>query len=312
MNRSRKLLGWSLTLLLVSACGGPRNAVPRPDGAADGGPRNGAPSGTATGTAAAAELPAAGHPGWVGVVVTRDAVDVSTEVTGRIESVFVRVGDRVRQGDRLARLDTRNLAQDLAMAEASLRAARAEVNRSRSQQEEARTRYERRADLPDTFSREEIQASRMEMETARATLEAAEARASEQEVRVEQLESALGRAEIRAPFAGTVALRYLDAGATVLAGAPVVRLITSEELLVRFAVPPETAEEITMGQRVEVTVEDAGLVTPAVIHHIAPEIDTASQMVFVEARLEAPEVRPGRLRSGLVARVEPAGGPEAG
>lgn len=241
--------------------------------------------------------------GFLGVVVTREAVDVAAETSGRIESVAVRVGDGVSRGDVLARLDTRELQQDLGMARSSLTAARAEVTRVRSQVQEAETRYRRRSDLPDIFSKEELEAAKMEMETAAATLEAAEARVAEQQTQVEQLHSRLERAEIRAPFEGTVSLRYLDPGATVLAGSPVVRLLSTEELLVRFAVPPESVESLGLGDTVEVAIEDAEVRSPATVLHISPEIDGPSRMVFVEARLDVPEDVLGRVRPGLVARV---------
>lgn len=241
--------------------------------------------------------------GFLGVVVTREAVDVAAESSGRVESVAVRVGDRVSRGDVLAQLDTRELQQDLGMARASLTAARAEVTRVRSQVQEAETRYRRRSDLPDIFSKEELESAKMEMETAAATLEAAEARVAEQATQVEQLRNRLQRTEIRAPFEGTVSLRYLDPGATVLAGSPVVRLLSTEDLLVRFAVPPESVESLELGDRVEVAIEDAEVRSPATVLHISPEIDGPSRMVFVEARLDIPEDALGRLRSGLVARV---------
>lgn len=241
--------------------------------------------------------------GFLGVVVTREAVDVAAETSGRIESVAVRVGDVVSRGDVLARLDTRELQQNLGMARASLTAAHAEVTRIRSQVQEAETRYRRRSDLPDIFSREELEEAKMEMETAAATLEAADARVAEQEAQVEQLRDRLQRAEIRAPFEGTVSLRYLDPGATVQTGSPVVRLLSTEELLVRFAVPPEAVESLELGDTVEVAIEDAEVRSPATVLHISPEIDGPSRMVFVEARLDAPENTLGRIRSGLVARV---------
>jgi len=248
-----------------------------------------------------------GEEGFIGVVVTRDAVDVAAESTGRVEEVFVRVGDQVSRGERLAQLDTRELEQNLTIARSSLQAARADVTRIRSQLEEAKTRYERRTSLPDIFSKEELEAAKMEKDTAQATLEAAEARVGEQEAQIEQLQSRLQRAEIRAPFEGTVALRYVDPGATVLAGTPVVRLLSTEELLVRFAVPPEAVESFELGDTVEVKLENTVRRTQATIQHIAPEIDGPSQMVFIEARLEVPEEELARLRSGLPARVFPAG-----
>lgn len=243
--------------------------------------------------------------GYVGVLVAQDAVDVSSEVDGRIRSVQVRVGDRVQEGEILARVDTRPLERALNMARATLKAAQADVSRSRTQFEEARTRFERRTALPDTFSREELAAAELEMDTAQANLEAAEARAAEQELRVEQLASDLARAVIRAPFEGTVSVRYLDPGARLVAGMPVVRLINSDELLVRFAVPPTEVDELDLGDRIDVEVGDAGLETRAIIEHIAPEIDGPSQRIFVEARLGAEVASRREVRAGQLARVRP-------
>lgn len=239
---------------------------------------------------------------FVGVVIPRETVDVAAETTGRLERVEVRVGDRVEAGDVLARVDTRLLSQDLAMAEASLNALEAEVERRRVELDNAQSRHERRSALPETFSREELSASRLEVETARSALKAAEARLREQQARIEQLREALASSTVRAPFTGTVALRYLDPGAAISPGTPVLRLITPGDLLVRFAVPPAAAEQLALGQPVEVEVQEVNLRARAIIDHIAPEIDTASQMVFMEARFE----EDGRLRPGFVARVLPA------
>lgn len=247
------------------------------------------------------------QPGYLGVVVARESVDVAAEVAGRVESVVVRPGDRVERGDLVARLDRRELAQGLVMAEASLSAVEAEVERSRVELQEARTRYERRAKIPDTFSREELAAAELEMQTAEAAHQAAVARANEQKARVGQLRDGLQRTDVRAPFGGTVALRYLDPGATAAAGSPLVRLITSDELLVRFAVPPEEAAALGEGAAVDIALETTGGTVPGQVVQVSPEIDSASQMVFMEARLASQQAGGSPVRSGLVARVHPAG-----
>lgn len=262
------------------------------------------PQGSAQrGTGAARSSNEESPEGFLGVVVTRDVVDVAAETTGRIESVAVQVGDTVAPRDVLAQIDTSEVQQDLGMARASLRAAKAEVQRIESQVREAETRYSRRSGLPDIFSREEVEAARMEQETAQATLEAAQARVTEQETQVEQLRNRLQRTEIRAPFAGTVALRYLDPGATVLPGTPVVRLLGTEELVVRFAVPPEEVDSLGVGDALDVALGEDGLRAPAIVQHIAPEIDGPSQMIFIEARLDAPQDVLAGVRSGLAVRV---------
>ena len=298
---------WLGTALLALGCSGGEPSAPAPSPPEPAPPVASDASDASDASPESTPSSEATEDGWVGVVVAREAVDVASEVPGRIESMAVRPGDRVEPGDLLARLDTSQLSQDLAMAEASLEAVQAEVRRTESALQEVTTRYERRAAVPDTFSREELAATELEKETAEAAAAAAQAREREQEARVRQLRESLAKTDVRAPFAGTVALRYLDPGATVVPGTPLVRLITSDELLVRFAAPPEAAARLEAGDPVEIVLETTEARITGRVTQVAPEIDSASQMIFVEARLDE-ATRNGPARSGLVARVFPAEG----
>ncbi|MGD2114148.1 MAG: efflux RND transporter periplasmic adaptor subunit [Acidobacteriota bacterium] len=244
---------------------------------------------------------------FLGVVVPRETVDVSADLAGRLESVEVRVGDSVERGEALARVDVQPLRQELSAAEASLGAARAELSRRAAELGEAEKRHRRRENIPETFSREELEQTALDLETARAAHQGAEARLDEQRARVRRLRELLGNGVLRAPFRGTVALRHLDPGATVAPGTPVVRLIADDELFVRFAVPADRADALETGASVSVSLAGVETPVPATVRHVAPEIDAASRMVFVEARLDGAAAESGGLRSGVVARVRLGG-----
>lgn len=305
---------WTIGALAVVVAGSLAASLlacsPAPRG--EHGPRTGgaeAPAAPPASTAVLVSKPrSSADESFLGVVVPRESVEVATQVAGRLESVDVRVGDRVKQGQPIARVDTRTVVQDLGMAEASMRAAEAEAAQRAAELAEAEKRYQRRQALPETFSREELANAHLEWKTAQAASDMATARVAEQRTRVEQLRNDVREAEIRAPFAGTVALRYLDPGAMALAGSPVVRLITSEKRLVRFAVPPQQIGELPEGTPVEARIESLGLAVRGTVRHVAPEIDPPSQMVFVEADLDLPSDLAGHVRAGLVARVSRASG----
>lgn len=252
--------------------------------------------------------PAPPAPGFVGVVLARETVEVVAEVDGRLEDVAVRPGSRVARGQVLAVLDTRTLAQDLAIAEASLTAAQADRARTALELAEAEQQHQRRLTLGDLVSKEDVAAARFRMQAVAQALEVVEARVAQERVRVEQLRERLGRAELRAPLRGMVALRYLDPGAVVRPGTPVVRIISAQDLLVRFAVPPEEAAALAVGQRVQVRLEALPLVLEGAVEQVAPEVDSASLTVFVEAGLEVPRDLEGQVQPGLVARVSPLPG----
>ncbi|HET9228990.1 MAG TPA: HlyD family efflux transporter periplasmic adaptor subunit, partial [Thermoanaerobaculia bacterium] len=81
---------------------------------------------------------------------------------------------------------------------------------------------------------------------------------------------------------------------------PVVRLKRGDRYLLRFAVPPSEAAQWKAGRPIQWRPEDSETSYRAVVARVAPQVDSESQMVFVEADLEPSPV----LRDGLVVRVE--------
>lgn len=224
--------------------------------------------------------------GWIGVVVAAESVDVTAESPGRLLAVEVGIGDQVRAGQRLAVLDTRAVAQELEMARSALTAAEAEERRAADEAAEAQARQARRQQSPELFSAEDLAEVALRAKTAQASLEVARARVAEQRARLRQLEANAGKSEVRAPFAGRVAERFVDAGALVGPGTAVVRLISAGDVLIRAAVPPEAAQRLTVGDPVTAQVRGLGTSASGTVARIAPELDAASQMVFIEARLD--------------------------
>ena len=250
---------------------------------------------------------------YLGVVLSNQAVDIVAEGEGRVREMAVDVGDSVAEGQLLATLEADTVRHQRSIEEADLAASQAELKKITLEVERAAQEHQRRLVLQDLLSREEIAAAKFQLDTARATLELARAEQARVRARLEQLDMRLAKSEIRAPFAGSVALRYLDRGAMASTGIPILRLISSRGLMARFAVPPGEAAELSVGTEVRVEVESLGLALEGTIEHLMPEIDIASQQIFVEARLTMPEIGLQAMPTGAVVRVslvrpgEPAG-----
>lgn len=237
-------------------------------------------------------------PGWpgegaaglchLGAVVAEESADVAAEMAGLIESLNVRVGDSVGLGALLGRLDTRQLGHQLAIEKANLQQSLAEAKSRQVEADRAEAEYERRRKLEGLVSREEQEAARLKFEQAKAALEAAGADRGQVEARIAELQDQIARAALRAPFAGRVVQRYLDPGARVEVGTPILRLLRAEGLLVRFALPPEAVAGLRQGALLEVAVVEPPLLLRATVEQISPEIDPESLLVFAEARLEPP------------------------
>jgi RND family efflux transporter MFP subunit len=267
------------------------------------------PAPAAAAPAAPAGAGAAGAPapsraaGYVGVVLARQAVTVSAEGDGRLAAVAVRVGDAVRRGQDLAALDTDAMHDEMVVVNATVAAARSEERRAELELDRTRDRRARRELHPELYAEEELASARNAEQAAAAAVDSAKARVGEELGRLRQLETRLQHAVLRSPIDGRVALRYLDAGALVHSGAPVVRLISAGEFMLRFAVPPEQAAAIRKGAGVEMRLDSLPLSLSGRVSQVAPRIDTASQMVFVEADLQVPPAILDRLQDGLPGRV---------
>ncbi|HXU30043.1 MAG TPA: efflux RND transporter periplasmic adaptor subunit [Thermoanaerobaculia bacterium] len=294
-SRPHALSIFPLALVALAACGGEK---PGPSAGSAPAP----PPGTDAPVERIAAASAAKAAGYLGVLVSRQSASVAAASGGRLEAVFVRPGDRLAKGQPIARLDAASIARELDQIRASLSEAQAAERQASLALADADSRQKRRLSIPESFSKEDLAQAEIQKQQAEAALESARARVSGERARVRMTEIAVGESEIRAPFDGTVAERFLDPGATVGAGTPIVRLVSEGGLMVRFAVPPAEAKSLRLAEPIVASAADLGELR-GTIERISPEIDPASRMIFVEARLEgaSPTVQAGavvRVRRG--------------
>jgi RND family efflux transporter MFP subunit len=291
------LLGILWGSLLVSACGDPRPA--------------GTPSEDPEPAAARLTPQAPPEPGpatYVGVIVASETVNLSAELRGRLETVSVRPGERVSRGMVLAEIQPLNLPEQIVSADAAVQMARSSVSQAETALRLASERVSRTQAAPDMFSAEQRSVALGNRDTSEKELESARARLVQAEVEVRRLRGQSARRVLRAPTDGWVAARLLDPGALVEAGEPIVRLKRGDRYLLRFAVPPADAARWAPGTPILWHPDGQEGAYPALVARVAQQVDSASQMVFVEADLDASSGTSGAgglIRDGLVVRVEP-------
>ncbi|MBX3187581.1 MAG: HlyD family efflux transporter periplasmic adaptor subunit [Labilithrix sp.] len=239
---------------------------------------------------------------WPGVLLAPASVDLAPTIDGRIAEVRFKTGDRVEKDAIVAVLDDRQHRDELAVAEAGRRAASADAVRARIELSQARDRQVRRdatvkvdGETLQVVSAEEAAQARFATQAAVSRAAAAGAGAAERSARARQLKTALAETQLRAPFAGIVAARYGDVGAFVRPGQPVLRIIATSDLRVRFAVSEEQARKVAVGHAITVSVDERLL--SAVVETVAPEVEPASRTVFVEGSLR------GAASDGAVASL---------
>ncbi|MEY2935458.1 MAG: hypothetical protein RL033_6207 [Pseudomonadota bacterium] len=156
----------------------------------------------------------------VGTLAPVDAVDLGTEVTGRLVRVLVDVNDSVRTGQVMAEIDPEQLEARVRESAAQLESASANMTSARVSLAEARVKAERVAALyqQGLASGDENDTARSALERADAGLAVASAQTTVAKANLASARTQLSRAVIRAPIDGIVLSRAVEAGQTVTAG----------------------------------------------------------------------------------------------
>jgi RND family efflux transporter MFP subunit len=221
-----------------------------------------------------------------GRVVNRRASDLGFDRSGRLDEVAFEEGDRVAEGDVLARLDMRELRS-------LRRQAVAEVRRIEAQLALAKVTTQRRNKLhaADHLAPQELDEAVYSEEAIAAGLEAARAAVQNIDVRLEL-------SEIRAPYPGTIEDRFVDEGTVVSPGAAILRIVEDDVLEVQMGVPPDAAAALEPGSTHELVID--GRTQPAKLHAVLPTVEADTRTVRVVFRLEGSE---GPVRAGSLARL---------
>ena len=205
----------------------------------------------------------------IGTVEARRNWMIGPTVAGRVLSVKVDVGDSVKAGKLLAEMDPVDLAQRMASLDASLtRAASAQAAAAAQQRDAAARRdlaainFKRNQDLAhqNFISAGALEARLQEKVSADAALDAAQANltgAAQDLTRLQADRAALlqQRATLRllAPSDGIVSSRDAEAGSTVVAGQPVLRLIDPNSLWIKLRLDQGRSAGLQNGLKAQIT-----------------------------------------------------------
>jgi RND family efflux transporter MFP subunit len=166
---------------------------------------------------------------------------LSFKVPGTVQELAVRVGDAVRKGQTLARLDDHDYRLQVQEAEAALAQAQAQERNARSAYDRTRGLYETRG------------ASKQDLDAARAAFESASAQVASIEKRLELARLQVTYAHLKAPFDGAVATVQVEKDENISAGMPVMTLNAGGRPEVRISVPEVLIAQVRPGSPVKVT-----------------------------------------------------------
>ena len=226
---------------------------------------------------------------YSGAVRARSEAPAGFRVGGKVVERAVNIGDRVRAGDVLARLDATDYALSVTSARANLVAAERQVETA----DFARKRAEQ-------LFKQQV-AAKAQLEQAQLSYnQAVAARDSARSV-LAQAENQVGYAVLAADKDGIVTATHADAGQVVAAGSPVVTVAVDGEKEVSIAVPEGDVLAFTPGKVVEVGLwSDRSVALKGSVREVAGSADPASRTFAIRISLPADD----RVLLGMTATVK--------
>ena len=254
-----------------------------------------------------------------GALEPTNEVEVGSELSGIIESVFVDYNSSVRSGQALAKLDTSKLEAQAQQLRAAVEAARARVLEAEATLEESRLSLTRTQELyqAELLPQSNLDAAQAAFKRAEASLASARAQVTQSEATLNTVETDLTKAIIRSPVDGVVLVRNVERGQTVAASlqAPVLFTIAQDlrEMDLHVDIDEADVSRVQPGQDVSFTVDaypDRSF--PATIREVRFASKTVEGVVTYEAVLGVDNadllLRPGMTATAdiTVERIEDA------
>jgi RND family efflux transporter MFP subunit len=228
-------------------------------------------------------------PTSTGVVVPDRSVTLAAKIVGRVTAVIVEEGDWVNTGDILVDIADAELLANLSAAKARLRME--ELNWAHQEKLADRIRS----------LREQATVSEENLDDAVYKVEAGEQMVASAKADVARARAMLDETKIKAPFAGVIIRKNIEAGDVTAPGEPLLILEDHSTLKFRTSVKEQDVARIENGQSITVTIDALDdLALHATVSKIIPSGDLSTHEFVVEANLPPQD----KLFPGMFGKAE--------
>lgn len=210
---------------------------------------------------------------------------------GAVVAVLAEAGQFVRKGQLLARLDSAVQSQQVRQLEAALAQARADAALAQSELRRAEALVEKGF------------ISKADIERRTASRDSANARVAVAAAQLREGRARLARLDIRAPGAGLVLSRNVEAGQVVGAGSAPLFVVAEKGVMeMRAAVAEQDMPVLKVGQRAQVTIVGSPRSFAGQLWLVEPAINAESRLGRARVLLDPdPDLRPGAFANVRIA-----------
>jgi membrane fusion protein, multidrug efflux system len=239
----------------------------------------------------------------VGNLVGDQTVAVAPRAAGRVQEVYVRLGDRVTQGQRIARIEDFELREQIKQAEAAQEVSLATIRQRDADLQLALTNVERSRNLFERqlLPKQTLDDNEARYQSAVAQLDLARAQANQSKARLDELRINMANTIVTSPMNGVIARRAVDPGASVSQNAPVVDVVDVSKVRLVVNVVEKDLSALQAGDTTRVQVDGyPGETFRGRIARVSPILDPATRTAPIEIEIPNADYR---LKPGMYARV---------
>lgn len=245
----------------------------------------------------------AAHLTVVGNLIGLQTVDVAPRVQGRLISMSVDMGDPVRRGQTIAKVEDREIAEQVRQAEASMEVSKATIRQREADLKVAELNFDRSKNLFERqlLAKQALDDAESRYLAAVAQVDLAKAQQSQNDARLQELRFNLNNTIITSPVDGFIGKRNVDPGAMVSTNTAVASVVDISRLKLVVNVVEKDLRMVTAGD-VGVVEVDAypGEKFNGRIARVAPVLDPATRTASIEIEIPNPGYR---LKPGMYARI---------
>ena len=228
-----------------------------------------------------------------------------SRANGFVRSWSVDIGDKVKEGQALAEIETPDLDQEILQARAQLAQSDAGTKQAAANRDLSRSSLERYKKLAaeGLAPQQQLDEKAAQAEVDSASVDVAQAMVGTQRANLARLGKLKSFATVTAPFAGTITARTIDRGALVVAGnsSPLYKLAITDPVRVYVDVPQDVAPSVKPDMLASVTVREyPGRIFQGKITRTAGALDSGSRTLSTEIRVPNPD---GAILTGVYAEV---------
>ena len=237
----------------------------------------------------------------VGNVSPYQGVRITPKVPGKIEAIYVKEGDQVKEGQALVKLDQTDFLLALEKAEASYKSAEAQLEQAKLKLQDAERDYQRAKVLFEekVISQKEYEKIETNFKAAQAQYELAQAQLKAASSALKQAQTELKDTIIYAPFSGYISAKFVDPGQRAYTMPPtdILELVDISKVKILLDLPERDLPFVKPGAKVEIR-SDAFpyLKLEGKVNRIYPKIDPYTRSFRVEVLLDNQK---GILKPGM-------------